>query len=415
MTRTRRTVLFNLVLQSASVKHDSYPYTRRIVQGLFLALVLVGVFGLQANCERWCPFGGVEAIYTYVAEGNMLCSLGVSNFFILGGVLAATLLVRRAFCGYMCPIGTLSEWLRSLGRRLGIPELRVSANWDRLLGLCKYGVLAIVLVLTYRAGELIFRGFDPCYALLSRHGEDITFWAYIVSGAIVVASLLIVLPFCRWLCPLAAVLNPFSRFGLTAIHRDSENCHACGQCARHCPMQIPVDQLPQVTVSRCISCLQCVEACPAPQSRPSALRWGPRWPRGQRWPQSVLIAILLCCTMGAVTASYLIPVPSFLKRIGTPSEQTATETFQIENLTCRGRANLFAYFLERDDLFAVPGYLRIAAWPGPGWAEVHITFDPTQTDLAAIERAITEPYFETDTNFWRSSPFKIQGYDPLAL
>ncbi len=119
--------------------------------------------------------------------------------------------------------------------------------------------------------------------------------------------------------------------------------------------------------------------------------------------------------MGAVTASYMIPVPSFLKRIGTPSEQTATETFQIENLTCRGRANLFAYFLERDDLYAVPGYMRIAAWPGPGWAEVHITFDPTQTDRAALERAITEPYFETDTNFWRSSPFNIQGYDPLAL
>ena len=53
------------------------------------------------------------------------------------------------------------------------------------LSVLKYGVLAIVLVLTYRAGELIFRGFDPCYALLSRHGEDITFWAYVASGAIV--------------------------------------------------------------------------------------------------------------------------------------------------------------------------------------------------------------------------------------
>ena len=163
--------------------------TRRVVQGLFLVLVFVGVFGLQANCERWCPFGGVEAIYTYVAEGNMLCSLGVSNFFILGGVLVATLLVRRAFCGYMCPIGSLSEWLHSLGRRCGIPRLRVSSGWDRALSMLKYGVLVVVLVLTYRAGELIFRGFDPCYALLSRHGEDITYWAYVVSGAILVASL----------------------------------------------------------------------------------------------------------------------------------------------------------------------------------------------------------------------------------
>ncbi|MHB8863708.1 MAG: 4Fe-4S binding protein [Pirellulaceae bacterium] len=388
-------------------------YTRRVVQGLFLGLVVVGVFGLQANCERWCPFGGVEAIYTYAVEGNMLCSLGVSNFFILGGVLAATLLLRRAFCGYICPIGTISEWLHSVARRMGVRKLHVSRKWDRLLRLCQYGVLAIVLALTYRAGELIFRGFDPCYALLSQHGEDITVWAYITSGAIVIASMLIILPFCRWLCPLAAVLNPFSRFGWTAVHRDSDSCHACGRCARHCPMQIPVDKLPEVIVSRCISCLECVDVCPAPRFGQRALRWGPRWPRGRRWPQSVLIGVLLFCTLGAVTASYLVPVPSFLKQRDVPPRETATVVLKIEDLTCRGRANLFAYFLERDDEFAVPGYLRIAAWPGPGWADVHITFDPAQTDLDALQRAITEPYFETDTNFWRASPFSIQGYDPL--
>ena len=94
--------------------------TRRIVQFGFLALTLVGVFYFGANCERWCPFGGVEAMYTYFAEGDMLCSLGVSNFFILGGVLASAVLVRRAFCGYMCPIGTISAWLYALAGRLGI-------------------------------------------------------------------------------------------------------------------------------------------------------------------------------------------------------------------------------------------------------------------------------------------------------
>jgi hypothetical protein len=119
--------------------------------------------------------------------------------------------------------------------------------------------------------------------------------------------------------------------------------------------------------------------------------------------------------MGAVATSYLVPVPSFVKRRGELPPQTATVALQIENLTCRGRANLFAYFLERDDLFAIPGYLHVAAWPGPGWAEVHITFDPTKTDQSAIERAITEPYFEADENFWRPSPFQIEGYDPLEL
>ena len=91
--------------------------TRRTVQFTFLALTLSGVFLFGANCERWCPFGGVEALHAYLTEGTMVCSLGTSNFFILGGVLAMTVLLRRAFCGYVCPIGTLSEWLNSLGRR----------------------------------------------------------------------------------------------------------------------------------------------------------------------------------------------------------------------------------------------------------------------------------------------------------
>ena len=402
--------LYGVFLRSLNV-----TLTRRVVQGFFLATVLSGVFLWGANCERWCPFGGVEALYTYIAEGNMLCSLGVSNFFILGGVICATLLVRRAFCGYLCPIGTISEWLHAASGRLKIPVLHVSGPPDRLMSLLKYGVLAVVLLLTYRAGELIFRGFDPCYALIGRHGEDITYWAYVVSGAIVGASLFIILPFCRWFCPFAAVLNLFSRFGWTRVQRNVSDCHDCGRCSKRCPMAIPVADLKEVTASRCISCLECIDACPSNRSRPGALFWGPSIPQPMRWSQTLLVAILLLCTMGAVTASYLVPIASFIKQRGEPPEETAVVELRVEDLTCRGRANLFAYFLERDDIDAVPGYLRMAAWPGPGWSRVQITYDPALTNPAAIKQAITLPMFELENNHVRSSPFVIEGYDPLEF
>ena len=388
-------------------------FTRRMVQLAFLLLTVVGVFVLRGNAERWCPFGGVEALYTYITEGNLTCSLAVSNFYILGSVLLITLLLRRAFCGYMCPIGTMSEWLQRAASRLGLAAVNVGARLDRGLSLLKYPVLAVILYFTYRTAELVFRKFDPCYALISRHGEDITFWAYVVAGGIAAGSLLVTMPFCRWLCPLAAVLNPFSRVGFTRIRRHEESCIDCGTCASVCPMAIPVDTLQQVTNARCLSCLNCLAACP--QRHSGAVRWGPPRRLGRSWSMATLLTILLSCTTAAVAASYLLPLPSFVKVRGPEPTVTATIELGIHNLGCRGNATFLMYYLERDDALAVPGYLKLEAWPGPGIAKARITFDPSVTEETAIKEAIIEPYYDEAAERWRLSPFEIEGFDPYGL
>ncbi|MHC4816668.1 MAG: 4Fe-4S binding protein [Planctomycetota bacterium] len=384
----------------------AYAGSRRFVQAGFLALTLIGVYVVQGNAERWCPFGGVEALFTYVGEGNVLCSLAVTNFFILGGVLVTTLLLRRAFCGYVCPIGTISEWTRDVGARLGLPAARVGERADAVASLLKYGVLALILVLTWRAEELIFRGFDPCYALIGRHGEDITLWTYVVAGAVLLASLMVSLPFCRWLCPLAAVLNPFSRVGLGRVVRDTGTCQECGKCAQVCPMQIPVHRLEEVSAARCTSCLECVESCPTRGRR--TLAW--RLPGGSRraFPRGALIAILLVVLATSVAGAWLAPLPSFTWTRGDPPLRTEEVEFLVHDLTCRGRANLFVYYLERDDDLRLKGYLRLEAWPGPGAARARITFDPSATNATTIREAILEPYYDNDRGFWRMSPFRIE-------
>lgn len=386
--------------------------TRRTIQAFFVALTLIAVFVVGANAERWCPFGGVEAIYTYVREGNMLCSLGVSNLYILGGVLLLTLLLRRAFCGYVCPIGALSEWLQRGARRCGVKPLRVPYRLDRALALLKYLVIGIVLLLTYRAAELMFRGFDPCYALISRHGEDITLWAYVVAGAVVFASLLIVMPFCRWLCPLAAVLHPFSRFGLTRIRRDEQACISCAKCSKACPMSIRVGEMSEVNAARCLSCMQCIEACP-PRTG-GALSWGPPKRLGRAWPNAVLVGLLVLILSGAVLASYAWPLPSFVQVREKPLKEPATIELRVDELTCRGRGTLLWYFLDRDDEFAIEGGLRLEAWPGPGTSRVRVHFDAGVADADAVRMAIVQPYYDMVADVWRMSPFRLAGEDPLA-
>lgn len=384
---------------------------RTALQTGFLALTLIGVFVVVGNAEAWCPFGGLEGLYTYFKEGNLPCSLAVSNFYALAAVLVLTLLFRRAFCGYVCPIGTISDWVRRGAARLGVASRAVPPRLDQSLSTLKYLVLGLILYFTYRSAELVFRGFDPCYALISRHGEDITLWAYAIAAVILLLSLVLTMPFCRWLCPLAAALHPFSRFGVARIKRLDAACVQCGECATACPMAIPVHERNEVRDARCISCLSCLDACPR-QDR-TALVWGPPDGLGGRWPHGVLPAAILTLTATAVTASTFFALPSFTSRRGEPAGDVATVDLEIEGLTCRGRAVLLTYFLERDDAYALPDFVELRAWPAPGVARAVVRTESSSAIADEVKRAITEPYFDAAARTWRSSPFTVRGFDPL--
>ena len=384
--------------------------TRLGFQAAFLALTLVGVFAVGGNAERWCPFGGLETLDTYVTEGSLSCSLAVSNLYALAGLTITLLLVRRAFCSHVCPIGTLTEWTGLLRRRLGTHKWRVPDAADRALSLLKYGVLAFILWITWRADELLFRAADPCYALLSRHGEDITYWAYVVSGAIVFGALLTAVPFCRWLCPLAAAMNPLSRFGFLRVRRAESACKGCARCQTVCPMQIAVHERDEVREARCTACMQCISVCPT--SEQGALVFGPPRRLGGAWSQRAVTAVLVVALVSVVTAAYALPVASFTKARGEPPATTEQLELRITGVKCRGSSTLLTWFLFRDDAFGVPGYVKVETWPQDGPARVRVTFDPTQATPALIQDAIATPYFDSFQGFDRESPFAIEGYAP---
>lgn len=390
-------------------------WPRRILQFGFLALILVVVFGLVGNAEAWCPFGGVEAIYTYWTEGSMTCSLAMTNFYVLGGLLLTLVLVRRAWCSHLCPIGTVSEYVGKAGRKLGIKQIQFPRRVNQVLGLGKYVVLGLILYVTWQAGELLFRTACPSYALLSRHGEDITFWAYVVAGGIVLTSLALVLPFCRYFCPLAAVMNPLSKLGLMRVKR-TDACIDCGQCAKACPMDIDVDKKKEVTDARCTSCMQCVSSCPVKDK--GALVWGPAGTKAGRWPAMVVPVALVVVAAGVVFASQAWPLPSFVyvRPDVEPPAETAVLDLEVKGLECRGSAQNLVFFADRDDFSKVYGYLKVEAWPSPAeYSRVRITYDPLQADEMEIQDALLEPYYLEAETHQRPSPFEIKGYEPWAV
>lgn len=231
-----------------------------VIVGLITALALG--YGTR-SFEAYCPFGGAESLWGLVTAGQFSCALGPLNLSLFVGVIGLTLVAKKAFCSWACPIGFLGELLGMLGLRVTKGKLVPGDKVDRWLRMLRYVVLVVSLYFTYKLGELILRGYDPFYLLFSGIGHGTVGWiSYLMLGLLTIGALAIPMFFCRYLCPLGAVFDPFSRLGLIKLHRDPLACTACAHCQLACPHNIPVHTLARVTSRDCTNCLECVDVCP---------------------------------------------------------------------------------------------------------------------------------------------------------
>jgi len=132
---------------------------RRIIQAAFVAFALFagarhlwlgsGPAGAP-SFDAYCPFGGVETLFQFITAGAFVRKLHPSNLVVLAATLATALLMGRAFCGWICPLGTVQEWLAQLaqkltgGRKAWLP-IQPPPAVDRPLRVLKYAVLGWVL------------------------------------------------------------------------------------------------------------------------------------------------------------------------------------------------------------------------------------------------------------------------------
>jgi ferredoxin-type protein NapF len=65
---------------------------------------------------------------------------------------------------------------------------------------------------------------------------------------------------CRYLCPLGALLGLISPVGRFK-RRVGPECNACEDCREACPMGAPGETAENIRLSECIQCRTCVEAC----------------------------------------------------------------------------------------------------------------------------------------------------------
>ena len=215
-----------------------------------------------------CPIGALQA------------TLGDRNyhfaFYVVGFLLVVGAVLGRFVCGWLCPFGLVQDLLA----KIPFPKKKLRRlPGDAILRYLKYFILLVfVLILPMFAVNIVGQGSPwfcqyicpsgtlmaglPLYALnesLRSAAGFLYAWKVGILVALVVLSLFVYRPFCRYLCPLGAIYGLFNPIAFYRIRIDAEKCTHCGACTRACPMNVPVETSPNHP--ECIRCGACQQAC----------------------------------------------------------------------------------------------------------------------------------------------------------
>jgi len=217
--------------------------------------------------EGFLPIGSLISLKAWLETGT-ITMIHPSGLFILLAIIGVSVALKKAFCSWLCPIGTLSESLWMLGQKLFKRSLTIPRWLDYPLRSLKYLLMAFFVWSIMVMDVPALAGFisspynkmaDVKMYLFFANISTVALWTIII---LVLLSVLIKNFWCRFLCPYGALLGVLGWLSPLKVTRTASSCIDCALCTKVCPSNIKVHKVTRVWSDECTSCLACVEVCP---------------------------------------------------------------------------------------------------------------------------------------------------------
>lgn len=213
---------------------------------------------------------------------------GLSFLAGFGAFLLWFVALNKGWCGFVCPLGTLQDWITAIRKRMSIRYSRYTEGQFQKLTTVKYILLALGVLIPLGVGagwfhtdlKLPFCTICPgkmIIPLLVGNTQYFTVDFSTVPMAILTAigmlttGMFFVGSFVKkrfwcFFCPMSALHYLLSRLALFRLRKDGAKCTRCGDCYRVCDMEIKeiADDVERrdIMMDDCTMCLKCVAACP---------------------------------------------------------------------------------------------------------------------------------------------------------
>ncbi len=277
---------------------------RRLSQVLFLIVFLVLFLRTDYQGQDQLS-GAVNLVFRIDPLVALAASLATRTVILLvlpaGLLLLSCLFLGRWFCGWACPMGTLLDASRSLtgSKEIALPDTLSRTRYALLLLILVGALFGLPLVGFFDPFAILVRGLtmaiypavgmaiESFFTLTYQHGPDglnqlteplyqllrdtvLPFEQKVFTLALPAMLMLLTLFFlevmqgrffCRYLCPLGALLGLAARVAPWRIRNRQPVCRTCGKCSTLCRTGA-IDLQSQVNRERCILCLDCLSECP---------------------------------------------------------------------------------------------------------------------------------------------------------
>ncbi|MBM3328966.1 MAG: 4Fe-4S binding protein [Calditrichaeota bacterium] len=219
------------------------------------------------SVEGYLPISGLMGLVDWFYHGSLNVIHPAATMLLLI-FIAISLVLRKAFCGWICPVGFISDNLARLGRAILGRNFRIWKGADIALRSLKYLILAFFIWAIYAMPPMALRAFiESPYnkvadAKMLMFFVNIGMTGAVVIGLLILLSILVQGFWCRYLCPYGALMGLFSWASPVKVRRAPDICTDCGICDQVCPSRLPVMTKPQISSVECLGCGDCVVSCP---------------------------------------------------------------------------------------------------------------------------------------------------------